>query len=331
MKIMTTLLLSSLSMLAWNTAHGEEQIVTDFDKTQLRWRTVNDNVMGGRSQGGFSVSSEKNLVFQGRTSLRNNGGFSSIRSGAPQGSLQGYDGFSIRVKGDGRTYKMTLQTSRTGRWISFWANFPTKAGEWQEIRVPFKKFKAKSFGQPRRNPLVVNSINSIGFMIYDKQAGPFKLEVSSIKVYKGMKSPATIAQLAQKAGSFKTLIAVAKAAGLVDALNGKQALTVFAPTDDAFAKLPKSTLDFLLTKEGQPTLVRILKHHVVLGRVTAKDVLAKKELKTLAGTTIKLGRDGDSIRIGGASLLKTDLEASNGIVHVLGDVMLPPKKSAKLY
>ncbi|MDF1662599.1 MAG: fasciclin domain-containing protein, partial [Planctomycetota bacterium] len=150
--------------------------------------------------------------------------------------------------------------------------------------------------------------------------------------YKGPKTASlTIAGLAQKAGTFKTLIAVAKAAGLVEALNGTSPLTVFAPTDDAFAKLPKETLDFLLTAEGEATLIKIVKNHVVVGRLSAADLIAKTKVKTLAGTTIRLRSSQAGYTISGSRILKTDLHASNGIVHVIGEVMVPKSPKKRLF
>lgn len=129
---------------------------------------------------------------------------------------------------------------------------------------------------------------------------------------------------AEKAGTFKTLLAAAKAAGLVEVLAGDQPLTVFAPTDEAFAKLPAGTVESLLKPENRAKLAAILKFHVVPGRVFSSDVLARKDLKTVEGgmLTAKVG-DGMAT-INGSKLIATDIDAANGVIHVIDSVMLPP-------
>jgi transforming growth factor-beta-induced protein len=129
---------------------------------------------------------------------------------------------------------------------------------------------------------------------------------------------------AEKAGSFKTLLAAAKAAGLVDALSGKGPLTVFAPTDEAFAKLPAGTVESLLKPENKAKLVAILKYHVVPGRVYSSDALAAGSAKTLQGESISIAVKGEAAMVNGAKLLSTDLDASNGVIHVIDSVLLPP-------
>jgi uncharacterized surface protein with fasciclin (FAS1) repeats len=135
---------------------------------------------------------------------------------------------------------------------------------------------------------------------------------------------ASIPQLANKAGSFKTLLAAAKAAGLVEALAGKNPITVFAPTDEAFAALPKGTVAFLLTPEQRSNLIRILKHHIVLGRVFSNDAIGAGTVKTLAGTTIKLLYKNSKLEVSGIPIVKTNIQASNGVIHVIGKVLIPP-------
>lgn len=133
---------------------------------------------------------------------------------------------------------------------------------------------------------------------------------------------ANIVDTAVAAGSFNTLLAAAKAAGLVEALSGKGPLTVFAPTDAAFAKLPAGTVEMLLAPENKQKLVALLQLHVVSGRVLAKDVLAAKELQTLGGKSIRVAMSGDAATIGGAVIASTDVLAGNGVIHVIDSVIL---------
>jgi len=128
---------------------------------------------------------------------------------------------------------------------------------------------------------------------------------------------------ATKAGKFKTLLAAAQAAGLVEALSGNDALTVFAPTDEAFAKLPAGTVESLLKPENKAKLAAILKLHVVAGRVYSNDMLAKKEAASLQGETLKATVTGGKAFVNGAGLVATDIDASNGVIHVIDTVILP--------
>lgn len=134
---------------------------------------------------------------------------------------------------------------------------------------------------------------------------------------------------AEKAGTFKTLLAAAKAAGLVGVLSGDQPLTVFAPTDEAFEKLPAGTVESLLKPENKEKLAAILKFHVVPGRVFSNDVLARKELKSVHGGALSASMKNGVAMINGATIVAADLDASNGVIHVIDSVMLPPAAPAK--
>ena len=152
-----------------------------------RWTTVNDNVMGGRSQGGPAVQDGK-LIFSGRTNT-NGGGFSSIRTRPEAMGLGEFAGLRIRVRGDGRTYKADVRTSqRIGRMsVAYRSDFETVDGEWIEVEIPFASFDPTSFGRNVRSrvaSLDVDDIQAIGLMIYDKKDGPFRLEVDWIKAYR---------------------------------------------------------------------------------------------------------------------------------------------------
>jgi uncharacterized surface protein with fasciclin (FAS1) repeats len=132
-----------------------------------------------------------------------------------------------------------------------------------------------------------------------------------------------IVQVASSAG-FNTLVTAVKAAGLVDALSGTGPFTVFAPTDAAFAKLPAGTLDALL-KDPQK-LAAILKYHVVAGKVMAADVIKANGAKpaTLNGATLDIQVKGGMVHVNSASVTKADVVASNGVIHVIDTVVLPP-------
>lgn len=141
-------------------------------------------------------------------------------------------------------------------------------------------------------------------------------------------SDKSIPEVAGGAGTFKTLLAAAKAADLVGALSGKGPLTVFAPTDEAFAKLPKETVASLLKPENKSELVDILKYHIVAGRVYSEDALSAKSAKTLSGSSISVGVKGDAAMVNNAKLIATDIDAANGVVHIIDTVLMPPAKGA---
>jgi transforming growth factor-beta-induced protein len=132
-----------------------------------------------------------------------------------------------------------------------------------------------------------------------------------------------IVDTAVAAGSFKTLAAALTAAGLVDTLKGEGPFTVFAPTDDAFAKLPAGTLQSLLLPENKEKLIAVLTYHVVSGKVLASDAVKLKSAKTVNGkdATIKVSDKG--VMVEAARVVATDIEASNGVIHVIDSVILP--------
>jgi uncharacterized surface protein with fasciclin (FAS1) repeats len=129
-----------------------------------------------------------------------------------------------------------------------------------------------------------------------------------------------IVDTAVAAGSFKTLAAALQAAGLVDTLKGKGPFTVFAPTDEAFAKIPKAALDALIADKAK--LTKVLTYHVVAGKVMAADVVKLKEAKTVEGQMVKIGA-ASGVMINNAKVVKADVEASNGVIHVIDTVLMP--------
>ena len=131
-----------------------------------------------------------------------------------------------------------------------------------------------------------------------------------------------VVDTAVNAGSFKTLVAAVKAAGLVETLKGVGPFTVFAPTDEAFAKLPEGTVESLLKPENKDKLVAILTYHVVAGKVMAADVVKITEAKTVNGKSLTVKVDG-GVMVDNAKVVKTDIACSNGVIHVIDAVVLP--------
>lgn len=136
-------------------------------------------------------------------------------------------------------------------------------------------------------------------------------------------APGTIVDVAAGAPQFKTLVTALKAANLMKTLAGKGPFTVFAPTDDAFAKLPAGTLDSLLKPENEPKLRASLLYHVVAGSVKSSD-LKNGDVKTADGKTVKVDLSGGTAKINDASVTKADIPASNGVIHVIDTVLIPP-------
>jgi len=134
-----------------------------------------------------------------------------------------------------------------------------------------------------------------------------------------------IVDTAVGAGQFKTLAAALQAAGLVDTLKGPGPFTVFAPTDAAFAKLPAGTVESLLKPENKAKLTAILTYHVVPGAVKAEQVTKLDEAKTVNGAMVKVSTDHGKVMINNANVVKADIPASNGVIHVIDTVILPPQ------
>ena len=146
-------------------------------------------------------------------------------------------------------------------------------------------------------------------------------------VAQAQSSQADIVDTAISAGSFNTLVAAVQAAGLVDTLKGEGPFTVFAPTDDAFAAIPKATLDALLA-DPSGDLTQILLYHVVPGKVMAADVTDGLEATTAQGGTVKFTVANGAVKINDATIVTTDIEASNGVIHVIDAVIMPPVAQA---
>lgn len=312
--------------------------VTDFSEAGAgkKWVSVNDNVMGGVSTGTFRIFDDKTLEFSGTLSLENRGGFASIRTNPENLDLDGYDSIVVRVRGDGRTYYLDLRASTTFGAASYRAPLKTREDTWQEIRIPIREFEYSAFGTPiaGAEPISASEVRSVGFTVADKKAGPFRLEVARITAERGESEAAPtsvspnesaksedILDTAVAAGKFKTLVRAVKAAGLVEALKGKGPMTVFAPTDEAFAKLPKDTLEALLKPENRDKLTSILTYHVVPGKI----LLAAQSPVTLEGQCLTIQSSG-TIDVNGAKVVTADIVASNGVIHIIDTVLMPQAK-----
>jgi len=148
------------------------------------WQTVNDGVMGGVSEGQFKITDKQTMEFFGNLSLENNGGFASVRSRSRILKLLKGDVLVAKVRGDGREYLLNLYLNKPRMAFSYRATVQTKRGEWIEVKVPLDKFEATSFGRSVKGAGAVNpdEISAVGFTLSDKKAGPFRLEIESIRV-----------------------------------------------------------------------------------------------------------------------------------------------------
>ncbi len=151
----------------------------------------------------------------------------------------------------------------------------------------------------------------------------FALSAVNLRADHHMARSADIVDTAVAAGQFKTLATALKAAGLVEALKGPGPFTVFAPTDEAFAKLPAGTLDDLLKPENRDKLRSILTYHVVSGKVMSSQVVRLREAKTLNGQSVRIRTRDGKVSVDNATVVKPDIETSNGVIHVIDAVILP--------
>ena len=186
------LLLLFVSCTALNAQDVSERVLFSFQDGQAAggWQTVNDGVMGGRSDGRFTINAARKMEFFGTLSLANNGGFASVRSRRKPLGLSYGDSIVIRARGDGRVYSLNLYTPNRQTAFSYRASFRTLANQWIEATIPIDQFVATSFGRvvPNR-PLDPRQVNGIGIVLGDKRPGPFMLEVEAIRVRRSTKPP----------------------------------------------------------------------------------------------------------------------------------------------
>jgi transforming growth factor-beta-induced protein len=329
----------ALCMSHLTSTSAADRSISEFsgdERSDLRWGIVNDGVMGGLSKGKVSFTDEGTMRFAGKLSLKNNGGFSTARTGKVKLDFGDSDGLAMRVKGDGRTYQLRASTDAKYRFmeISFKAEFTTVKGEWTEVKVPFADFKGSFRG--RELPKEVfdpSKIQRLGLLLADKKEGAFEVELDWIRAYGETSSPPasgaakSLVDTAVADGRFKTLAAALGEADLLETIRGAEALTVFAPTDKAFAKLPKGTVENLLKPENKEMLQAILKYHALAGSVGVADALKAGAAETLQGDTVSIGFADGRVRINDATLVQADIECSNGVIHVIDSVLLPPKSA----
>ncbi|MDB4753863.1 CIA30 family protein [Akkermansiaceae bacterium] len=333
--LLTTIFLAAGLPVSGLTLGPAVNSVAEFDKAEsdsLSWRVVDDGVMGGLSKGNFGVSDGGILTFKGTLSLENNGGFSSIRTEKVKMDLSGADGLLVRVRGDGRTYQMRFGTDARfrGMEISFMAEFKTSKGEWLEVKIPYDQFKGSFRGMKLKDEVFDPSkISRVGLLLADKKPGEFELNVDWIRTYGGSNSNNVVAT-ALSDGRFKTLSKVLNSAGLVETLQGDGPFTVFAPTDEAFSKLPTDVISNLLKPENSEELGNILKYHVLAGSVRLAGALESEGAKTVTGDSISVTFTDGKVKVNESTLINSDIQCSNGVIHVIDSVLLPPKPETDL-
>ncbi len=182
---LTTLLALVISLLVSPTlAEEETRTLFSFDTPESaeRWQTVNDGVMGGRSDGRFKIN-QQHLDFYGRLSLENNGGFASVRYRGTNLGLKEGDSIVARVRGDGREYSLNLYVPRRFGRYSYRQSFKTSNGQWSEVTLPIDAFVATYRGRVfPKEQLDPAQVNGLGFLLGDKRAGLFNLEIDWVRV-----------------------------------------------------------------------------------------------------------------------------------------------------
>lgn len=328
-------ILALFTIVATNASASIQPLELDFDQGVDSWRVVLDGVMGGRSSGRVRQGDPGVLVFDGKLSLENNGGFSQIRKNIDEGTLTDQDGLEIRFLGDGRTYQFDIRVSDVRLMAGgFQTTFDTTEGEWKTLQIPFNAFRLYSFGRKVPNPptLAPSKIESIGITLADKSPGEFRIEIDSIRSFKYGSESTKI----EASASDNSLEAVAKSAGLktlvkLIALSGielpkDENVTIFAPSEEAFAQLPSETVDFLVSPEGNETLRSILSYHIISGEQQSDILLNTRSLLTLNGQTLDIER-ASGLSISGAGVSIVDVPFDGGLVHVIDAVLIPESKS----
>jgi hypothetical protein len=180
------LLLNSFITMQQQESINPKIILADFTlpETRALWSVVNDDVMGGVSTSKILVSENNTLLFSGDVSLDNNGGFASLRSPIKDYNFSNYDGFLVKVKGDGKTYSMSFRQTKYFTGYNFNLRFETEKDQWQIIKLPFADFKLKYYGREVSDykPPDKSEIKQLSVLISDKQEGSFRLEIKWIKL-----------------------------------------------------------------------------------------------------------------------------------------------------
>jgi NADH dehydrogenase [ubiquinone] 1 alpha subcomplex assembly factor 1 len=152
---------------------------------EKRWEIINDVIMGGHSESRINMTPEKTALFEGEVSLENDGGFASVRTDIGDHFLDGFKGLSVRVRGDGKRYRLRVRTVDAPEGFAYQTSFVTQADTWLTLHMPFSAFEPFSRGVvvPNAPPLTRSDIRQIGLMIADKQPGLFRLEIDWVKAY----------------------------------------------------------------------------------------------------------------------------------------------------
>ncbi|MFT4514968.1 MAG: transforming growth factor-beta-induced protein, partial [Planctomycetota bacterium] len=329
-----TSLSASLALCLAATSVAQTPTLDLTNEGQDGWQTVLDGVMGGRSSGRVRITPEGTVSFAGKLSLENNGGFSQMRRQVKGEQLANTDGLVLEVRGDGRTYNFDIRVANARMMAGgFQQQFKTVADKWVEVTLPFEDFQLQSFGRiikraPKLNPSL---IESVGVTLSDKKPGDFQLELRSIK---GLTAGTEKAATGGDDGVGNDLVSVAKSAGLTTLLDlvtsaklklPESPVTIFAPTNEAFAAIPKKTLEKLLRPESRDTLRQILMFHIVPGLRSSDSVLNARSLPTLSGQPLTV--DAMAGRIAGAGIAVVDVPFEGGVVHVINKVMMPEQRS----
>lgn len=189
--VFACVLIGGIIMIQPQEAKSEAQkelVVFDFKNPASfkPWQTINDTVMGGVSESSLQPGGKGTALFTGTLSLKNNGGFCTASSRENKSyNLSGFQGVAVRLKGDGKKYKFTLKADTRFMGFAYQVDFVTTKDQWMTLQAPFKEFAARFRGMPQPDAPALNTaqITSFGFLIADKQAGPFALEIEWIKAY----------------------------------------------------------------------------------------------------------------------------------------------------
>ena len=179
------ILLSAILMMTSINQNQEYFLLnSSIMKTENKWRIVNDGVMGGLSSSRVSVNDDK-IIFTGKVSLENNGGFASLRSPVKDYSFENFSGLEIKIKGNGKRYSISMKETTYFSGYFYTSTFETTKDEWITIKIPFEKFKPYYFGRELNSnkKIPLNNIKEVSLLIGDKQAGEFKAEIDYIKLY----------------------------------------------------------------------------------------------------------------------------------------------------
>ena len=330
---------------------------TSDENEKLEWQIVNDGVMGGLSEGNLEFTDKGTMKFFGELSLKDNGGFATARSAAVDLNLSNDLGLLLNVKGDGRTYQARLDSDARfrGATVSFSGEFTTRRGEWRQIKIPFTDFKGSFRGtdlpDETLNPA---AIERVWILLGDKKEGAFSLEVDWIRTFgkgqgnfteskskgegkkvakdekaasDGPSSPQSLIDTAVADGRFSILKTALDRAGLTAFFQWDNKLTVFAPTDEAFEKLPEGVLENLLKPANKSQLIALLSYQVSPGDHGLPEMLSSGEVEAVEGGRLEVKFAEGRVRVNDAAVIDAGVECSDGLIHVIDSVLTPSSGS----